>query len=69
LLYQKRSVNLCLVAVAVQFTLGLLTLLYKVSITLAALHQVGGFLLFTSVISALYFFSKPNLETNGNNPM
>jgi heme a synthase len=73
---QKRITNWCLIAVAVQFTLGLLTLLYKAPVTLAALHQIGGFFLFTSVLTALYFFlptgqagSKPDFKTDGYNPM
>jgi heme a synthase len=52
---QQFTVMLCMVAVAVQFTLGLMTLLWKAPVALAALHQVGGFFLFTSVLAALYF--------------
>jgi cytochrome c oxidase assembly protein subunit 15 len=61
--HQQRTVMLSMVAVAVQFTLGLMTLLWKAPIALAALHQIGGFFLFTSVLTALYFYqsrtSKP----------
>jgi cytochrome c oxidase assembly protein subunit 15 len=61
--HQRRTVMLCMVAVSIQFTLGLMTLLWKAPIALAALHQIGGFFLFTSVLAALYFFqsrtSKP----------
>jgi cytochrome c oxidase assembly protein subunit 15 len=73
---QKRTVMYCMIVVATQFTLGLLTLLYKAPLPLAALHQIGGFFLFTSVISALYFFlpagldgSKPNFEADSKNPV
>jgi cytochrome c oxidase assembly protein subunit 15 len=52
---QQFTVKLCMIAVSVQFTLGLMTLLWKVPVALAALHQIGGFFLFTSVLSALYF--------------
>lgn len=58
---QKRAIQICLMAVCIQFLLGVFTLLYHVPVTLAALHQVGGFFLFSSVIFALYFFSKPAL--------
>ncbi|CAN5509646.1 COX15/CtaA family protein [soil metagenome] len=59
--HQKMSIRICLLAVSVQFLLGIFTLLYHVPVTLAALHQVGGFFLFSSVIIALFFFSKPKL--------
>ena len=39
-----------ILALVVQFTLGITTLLYAAPITLAALHQIGGFVLFTSVV-------------------
>src|SRR6185437_7477988 len=42
-----------ILAMVVQFTLGVTTLLYAAPITLAALHQVGGFVLFTSVVILL----------------
>jgi cytochrome c oxidase assembly protein subunit 15 len=67
--HQKRSGMICMIAVCVQFILGLLTLLYNVPLTLAALHQTGGFFLFTSVVAALYFFSKPDFKADGNNPL
>ncbi|MEO8086206.1 MAG: COX15/CtaA family protein [Bacteroidota bacterium] len=59
--HQKMSIRICFLAVSVQFLLGIFTLLYHVPVTLAALHQVGGFFLFSSVIIALFFFSKPKL--------
>lgn len=61
---QKNTVLACLAAVGIQFLLGVFTLLYHVPVVLAALHQVGGFFLFSSVITALFFFSKPKLVTN-----
>jgi heme a synthase len=57
----SKTINLCLIMVIFQFILGLLTLLYKVPIAMAVMHLVGGFALFTIVISALYF-SKPYLK-------
>jgi cytochrome c oxidase assembly protein subunit 15 len=53
---QKRAASFCLFAVTIQFLLGIFTLLYKVSITLAMLHQIGGFFLFSSIIVAMFFF-------------
>ena len=53
---QKKAANICLLAVTIQFLLGVFTLLYKAPITLAALHQIGGFFLFSSVIVAMFFF-------------
>jgi cytochrome c oxidase assembly protein subunit 15 len=59
--HQKKAIQVCLFAVSVQFLLGVFTLLYHTPVTLAALHQTGGFFLFTSVITTLFFFSKPKL--------
>lgn len=59
--HQKKAIQFCLLAVSVQFLLGVFTLLYHAPVTLAALHQVGGFFLFSSVIIALFFFSKTKL--------
>jgi len=39
-----------ILALVVQFTLGVTTLLYAAPITLAALHQIGGFVLFSSIV-------------------
>jgi heme a synthase len=61
--HQNKAVLFCLLAVTVQFTLGLITLLHKAPITLAALHQAGGFFLFTAILSALYFF-QPGSESD-----
>jgi len=53
---QKKGVHFLLVAVSIQFLLGVFTLLSRVNITLASLHQVGAFLLFSSVIFLLFQF-------------
>jgi len=55
---QRRAMNIVLLAVSVQFLLGVLTLLTKVEITLASLHQVGAFFLFSSMIYLLFSFRK-----------
>jgi len=56
-LYRKQSspelrspVLFFILALVVQFTLGVTTLLFAAPITLAALHQIGGFVLFTSIV-------------------
>jgi len=59
-MYYKQAASFCLLAVIIQFLLGIFTLLYNVPITLAALHQIGGFFLFSSVIVAMFFFRFPS---------
>lgn len=44
------SANLLLGIVILQFTLGVLTLLYSVPVLLGVLHQTGAFLLFTTTL-------------------
>ncbi len=53
---QSRSLNFLLVAVFIQVILGILTLLSQVEITLASLHQIGAFFLFSATIFLLYQF-------------
>lgn len=55
---QKQAMNYVLLAVLVQFLLGVLTLLTKVEITIASLHQVGAFFLFSSMIYLLFQFRR-----------
>jgi cytochrome c oxidase assembly protein subunit 15 len=62
--HQRKSIIVCLLAVSLQVLLGIFTLLCHVPVTLAALHQVGGFFLFSSVIASLFFFSKVKLVTD-----
>ena len=50
----KMAVNAVLVAAAVQVTLGISTLLLVVPVPLAALHQTGGVVLFTTALWASY---------------
>ncbi len=56
---QRRAIDVVLYAVVLQFLLGILTLLSGVQITLASLHQVGAFFLFSAMIYLLYEFRKP----------
>ncbi len=53
---QKKGFNVLLVAVAIQFLLGVFTLLTKVNITLASLHQIGAFFLFSSAVFLMFQF-------------
>ncbi len=55
---QRKAMNIVLLAVSVQFLLGVLTLLTKVDITMASLHQIGAFFLFSSVIYLLFQMRK-----------
>jgi heme a synthase len=52
-LHQK-GINMLVAAVLIQFTLGVFTLLTAVNITLASLHQVGAFFLFSTGVYLLY---------------
>jgi heme a synthase len=56
---QNRGIALLLSALSVQLLLGIFTLLTSVEITLAVLHQVGAFFLF-SVCVFLYFIFEKN---------
>ena len=47
---QKRAINFLLGMVLLQFTLGVLTLVYAVPLVLGVLHQIGAFFLFASAI-------------------
>lgn len=52
---QKKTMNTCALAVSIQVLLGIFTVMYRVPVALGALHLVGGFFLFSAVITALYF--------------
>ncbi len=53
---QKCGVNSLVIAVSVQFVLGVVTLLYAVPVSLGLLHQLGAFVLLGSVIYSLHRF-------------
>ncbi len=55
---QRQIISALLTVVGVQFTLGVLTLLYHVPISLGVLHQLGAVVLLGIIIYALYFFPK-----------
>jgi heme a synthase len=46
----RNSIRILMVMVVMQFTLGVLTLLYAVPVTLGVLHQLGALVVFTSAI-------------------
>lgn len=50
----------------VQPTLGVLTLLHHVPISLAAMHQMGGFLLFSSLVWLAHALRHPGVERSAN---
>jgi heme a synthase len=53
-LWLKRSANILFLVVALQFTLGVITILSAVNIYAALLHQTGAFLLFAAFIKHLH---------------
>ncbi|MCB0398830.1 MAG: COX15/CtaA family protein [Winogradskyella sp.] len=56
--WQKKGVNSLLIIVGFQFLLGVLTLLLAVPVWLGVLHQVGAFILLSSMVFTLHRFSK-----------
>ena len=56
----KASVWFFILALSIQFTLGIITLLYAAPITLAVFHQMGGFVLFTSAVILAHRALKQN---------
>jgi cytochrome c oxidase assembly protein subunit 15 len=55
---QKLATKLMLYAVGVQFLLGVFTLLYAVPVWLGVVHQVGAFLLLSTIVYSLHAFKK-----------
>ena len=53
---QKKAIRILLLAISVQFLLGVFTILNSVPVVLGVLHQFGGFLFLTSLLAVLYFF-------------
>ncbi|WP_299112952.1 COX15/CtaA family protein [uncultured Winogradskyella sp.] len=56
--WQNKGVNSLLIMVGLQFLLGVLTLLLAVPVWLGVLHQVGAFILLSSMVFTLHRFSK-----------
>jgi cytochrome c oxidase assembly protein subunit 15 len=55
---QNLATKLMLYAVGVQFLLGVFTLLYAVPVWLGVVHQVGAFLLLSTIVYSLHAFKK-----------
>lgn len=55
---QKRGLNALLLIVFIQFTLGVLTLIYNVPMCVALTHQVVAFILLSAMVYTLHRFSK-----------
>ncbi len=55
--FQRKGIYFLLIAICLQFLLGVLTILTSVNIALASLHQVGAFFLFSVCVYLLYHFS------------
>nr|WP_321223259.1 COX15/CtaA family protein [uncultured Psychroserpens sp.] len=56
--FQSNGVNLLLLGVAIQFILGVLTIIYAVPVWLGVTHQIGAFLLLSAMTFTLHRFSK-----------
>jgi len=61
---QKRCNAFLLGIILLQFTLGILTLINAVPVTLGILHQFGAVVLLTIIIISLYFFKQKSPEYN-----
>ncbi len=55
---QSRSLDILVIAVCIQFLIGIFTLLFRVPIALGVLHQVVAFLLLGAMTFSLHRFSK-----------
>ena len=55
---QRRGLNALLIAVGLQFILGVFTLLYAVPISLGLLHQLGAFFLLGATVYVLHRFQE-----------
>jgi len=63
---QMQAIRLVGVTITLQFTLGVLTLIYNVPIVLGVLHQVGAFFLFSSLIYLLHRLKRKSVVEAGN---
>lgn len=57
-LHQKIALKYLLVAIFIQFLLGVFTILYGVPVSLGVLHQFGAMLFLLSILSLIYFFKR-----------
>ena len=62
---QKSAFQLVAAATAVQFVLGIITLLMAVPVSMGVIHQAGAFLLLTSMIYLIHcLYKQPAAESN-----
>lgn len=54
---QKKGLNFLIIMVAIQFLIGVLTLVYAVPVVLGILHQLGAFFLLGGVVYCLHVFT------------
>ena len=59
-LQQKSALKYLLVAISIQFLLGIFTILYGVPVVLGVLHQFGAMLFLLSILTMMYFFKSDN---------
>lgn len=59
---QKQANKFIVIAIGVQFSLGVLTILYSVPVVLGVLHQLGAVVFLTSIVFAFYTFSRNHEE-------
>lgn len=59
---QRFGINFLIVAVSIQFFLGVFTLLYAVPLSLGLLHQLGAFILLGATVFALHRFSRTSTD-------
>jgi len=55
----QKSLNFAMVAIIIQFVLGVTTLLLHVPVILGVLHQLGAILVLLAVIRIQFFNNKP----------
>jgi len=56
--YQTSGINMLLIMVGIQFLLGVFTLILQVPVWLGVAHQIGAFLLLSTITFTLHRFSK-----------
>lgn len=55
---QKNALNIIILLVILQTTLGVLTLIYAAPIAIASIHQIIAFLLLMSIVYAMFLFNR-----------
>ena len=55
-IYQKNAIRFLIIAISVQFLLGVFTILYSVPVALGVLHQFGALVFLVSILTTIFFF-------------